>query len=138
MALDFYWTKRKRTIESTLGAFRRHWQQLTIIHSTMALFFNNRIFVNVNGHFTTAIDQQRGLRRGDPLSPLLFIVAIETFLLAIQHDQHLPPSTPTLKCLVYADDGCVFLHNSEDLDRLHPYSTLSKANSTITRQMLSL
>ena len=72
---------------------------------------------------------------GDPLSPLLFDIALESFLLSIIQDPQFqgfqvqdallsPPAgsptivSPQLKCLAYADDVCILMQDSADLTRL--------------------
>lgn len=116
----------------------------TLISSIMALFFNNQVYININGNFTAAIEQQRGLRQGDPLSPLLFNIVLEPFLLALQQDTTMHGFTfrhsdssmdrqtpPPIKCMAYADDVCVFLRDNNDLERLHhhmdQYASVSNA-----------
>lgn len=96
------------------------------------LFFSTRIHLNVKGHLSPAFIQQRGLRQGDPISPVLFNLVIEPLLRAILDDASfevitlntapqdsapLPP-LPNLKCQAYADDIMVFLSTPRDLDRL--------------------
>ncbi|KAG1387126.1 hypothetical protein G6F60_014235 [Rhizopus arrhizus] len=85
------------------------------IASLLGLFFGNRVRININGHFTEPVNQLRGLRQGDPLSPLLFNLALEPFLQHVLQDHTLHGysftpalgSTPplTLKVLAYADDS---------------------------------
>jgi hypothetical protein len=51
------------------------------------LFFSTEVQINVNGHITSQpLQQQRGLRQGDPLSPLLFNIAFDPFLRCINQD----------------------------------------------------
>ncbi|KAK4520348.1 peroxisomal targeting signal 2 receptor [Mucor velutinosus] len=58
-----------------------------IIHSLMNLLFSTQIHININGHISTSsITQQRGIRQGDPISPLLFNIAFDPFLRSIQQD----------------------------------------------------
>jgi hypothetical protein len=100
----------------------------TFISCIQQLFFGNEVRINVNGFFTEPIIQERGLRQGDPLSHLLFNLALEPFLLSILHDQQLKgykspsafvtDSESYLKCLAYADDVCVLLQDHNDLHRL--------------------
>lgn len=75
-----------------------------IIHSWLTLFFSTRIHININGHISAStITQQRGIRQGDPISPLLFNFAFDPFLRSIQNDPQLTgfnlnleaPSHPT-------------------------------------------
>ncbi|EIE82780.1 hypothetical protein RO3G_07485 [Rhizopus delemar RA 99-880] len=55
----------------------------TLVTSILSLFFGTSFCININGFLTTSIQQARGLRQGDPLSSLLFNLAIETFLRSI-------------------------------------------------------
>ena len=44
------------------------------------------MYINVNLYFTEADHQEREIRQGDPLPPLLFYTALEPFLLSIIQD----------------------------------------------------
>ena len=93
--------------------------------------------------------KQRGLRQGDPLSPILFNLAFEPFLNQLLYDSELqghrmsyalPATLPSVKYLAYADDVIVFLSSPLDLHRFfalyESYARASNAkintNKTIT------
>ncbi|GAN07262.1 hypothetical protein MAM1_0154c06757 [Mucor ambiguus] len=84
------------------------------------LFFGNDMYVNVNGHFTSAVKQERGIRQGDPLASN-----------GTSTDMVTSRVSPAVKCLAYADDVCVFLRDELDLYRLQQhmanYSAVSNA-----------
>ncbi|EIE88703.1 hypothetical protein RO3G_13414 [Rhizopus delemar RA 99-880] len=106
----------------------------SLVHSLENLFFGNAVRININGHFTNRVDQRRGLRQGDPLSPLLFNIALEPFLRHILQGssfqgfqfQSVSNSDTTtsnivpspLKILTYADYVCVLLQSTDDYCRL--------------------
>jgi hypothetical protein len=121
---------------------------LVLVNSIIGLFFGNRVRININGHFTNEINQYRGLRQGDPLSPLLFNLALEPLLRHIIQDNSFlgfsfaslssniyPP--PALKVLAYADDVCVFLSSPEDFVRvqyhLHIYGQVFNAKVNLSK-----
>ncbi|KAG0975382.1 hypothetical protein G6F28_012939 [Rhizopus arrhizus] len=123
----------------------------SLVHSLESLFFGNAVRININGYFTNRIDQRRGLRQGDPLSPLLFNIALEPFLRHILQDSSFQGfrfqvvsnsatttsniMPPPLKVLAYADDVCVLLHSTDDYCRLRHhldrYGSVSNAKVNI-------
>ncbi|KAG0863077.1 hypothetical protein G6F15_013364 [Rhizopus arrhizus] len=71
----------------------------SFVDSICRLFFGTCLRVNVNGFLSGSVPQLRGLRQGDPLSPVLFNLAFEPFLRSVLHDPlfngvSLPISTP--------------------------------------------
>ncbi|KAK4514843.1 uncharacterized protein ATC70_002448 [Mucor velutinosus] len=112
------------------------------------LFFDNFIHVNINGFLTKPIAQRRGIRQGDSISPVLFNLAIEPFLLSIinntaisgyslQHTKlpknvQIPWVSPApVKVLAYADDVLTYVKSHSELTelqrRLKTYNRASNA-----------
>ncbi|KAG1544709.1 hypothetical protein G6F49_011006 [Rhizopus delemar] len=120
-----------------------------LVNSLIGLFFGNWVWVNINGHLTEEVTQSRSLRQGDPLSPLLFNLALGPFLRHVLQDTSLfgflflqlpadPNPPPALKILAYADDVCVFLSSPADFLRLQhhlqTYGQISNAKQQILAQ----
>lgn len=57
-----------------------------ILNIVSNLFFSSRVHININGHITDPFIASRGLRQGDPLSPLLFNIAFDPFLRLVSQD----------------------------------------------------
>ena len=110
----------------------------TFIHSIKNLFFKSKIVINMNGFMTDTVAQQRGLRQGDSISPVLFNFALEPLLLAIINDRTIKgyslntkavnPSCPLqvvapppIKLLAYADDLLVIVNNNEELQAIQDH-----------------
>jgi hypothetical protein len=82
--------------------------------------------VIVNGKPTKEIRHARGLRQGDPLSPLLFILAIDPLQRIIEKAAQtgvlrpVLPKAAQLRCSLYADDATIFADPSAtELERLN-------------------
>ena len=104
------------------------------VDSILGLFYGTSMRVNVNGYLTHPISLGRGLRQGDPISPLLFNLVLEPLIKSIIYSNRIqgfsppslsphstaspsygPSSLQSLKVLAYADDLLIYLKNVEDL-----------------------
>jgi len=74
---------------------------------------SSRASVIINGSATKEFPISKGVRQGDPLSPFLFIIAMEGLNIALKttrqnflfHGIQIPNGGPTLSHLFYADDA---------------------------------
>ncbi|KAG1136397.1 hypothetical protein G6F37_012055 [Rhizopus arrhizus] len=105
-----------------------------LISCISSLFFNTSLCINVNGFTSVPFPQGRGLRQGDPLSPLLFNLALEPLLRSIWSSPHLAGfrfhqtatpglpvpvgAPPLLKYLAYADDIMILMSHQSELSAL--------------------
>jgi hypothetical protein len=112
------------------------------------LFFDNEIFVNMNGFLTNPVKQKRGLRQGDSISPILFNFAIEPFIQSIINNTnisgyslqptkpiqkrkiHLPATAP-IKVLAYADDILILVKSRPEYMQMEDcIKTYGKASNS--------
>ena len=80
-----------------------------------------------NGVASPPFSIRRGLRQGDPLSPYLFILALETLLTAIKQNQDIKGivvEDKEIKCIAFADDLTNLIRDKES------YASLSLLLST--------
>ena len=76
--------------------------------------------LKINNFISQPFNLLRGVRQGDPLSPILFVLCIEVLASTIRNHADLkgfqiPKSTSIIKVLLYADDTSVILRSSKEL-----------------------
>ena len=73
-----------------------------------------------NGFSTAPFSVDRGVRQGDPLSPYLFIIVLETLCISIRRSkdiQGITVDTEDIKLGLFADDLTGFLMNDISLQK---------------------
>lgn len=91
-----------------------------------ACYRSGGILLLIDGRSTNFFQPTRGLRQGDPVSPYLFILYMEPFIINLKEKVQQEHLTPTMKvsanitapiALLYADDIILFIHGSSDMAR---------------------
>ena len=80
------------------------------------LYNNSQSCVINNGHFSEFFKLGRGCRQWDPLSPYMFILAIEPLAMAIKNNDHIQGIKIEQKEYIlgqYADDTFLLLNDQE-------------------------
>ncbi len=94
----------------------------TFIQLVKSLYANAETSIMVNGILSKAYRIYRGVRQGDPLSCLLFDLAIEPLSAMIRRSEikgfSIPNCGEVLKAVLFADDTTVYLSKHDDFRTL--------------------
>ena len=100
------------------------------------LYTNLRASVIINGHISEDFKYTRGVRQGDPFSPLLYVLCIEPFANRVRLDPDinglkLPGQDRYSKIIQYADDSNLTLTNTYSVQRtLTLYNIYERASGS--------
>ncbi len=95
---------------------------VSFIRTIQSLYANARTSVMINGILSKSYRIYRGVRQGDPLSCLLFDLAIEPLSAMIRKSDiegfAIPKCDEVLKAVLFADDTTVYLSHRDDFATL--------------------
>jgi hypothetical protein len=95
---------------------------MRFINTVKEMYKGAKTQVMINGFLSKPFEVTHGVRQGDPLSCLLFNLAIEPLAHTIQNSSleglKIPKLHEKLKALMFADDTTVFLSNKDSYDTL--------------------
>jgi len=98
------------------------------ICTVRSLYESAETVIIINGIISEPFKVSRGVRQGDPLSCLLFNLAIEPLANSLRKSNlngyQIPGSNDNLKTTLFADDTTVFLAKTDSYDELLPILTL--------------
>ena len=92
----------------------------TFVKWIQLLYSGAKSIVEVNGFLSDPFHTQRGLRQGDPLSPLLYILIANVFAIFVRSDpkmKGIPVHSVMHKISQYADDTSLAVVGNESIDR---------------------
>ena len=97
----------------------------------MKVFFNGRkSCISNNGHISEKFDIKRSTMQGDPLSPLVFILALELLFVAIRSDENIRGvrvEGQEIKLSAFADDSSYIIRDeSSGINLLSTIGAFSK------------
>ena len=98
------------------------------------LYFEANMRIILNGWLTDRIFLRRGVRQGDPLSPLLYVLCVEVLAIQIRFDSRirgflLPGAGLHFKVRNYADDTTTFIRDLPSLSALFDVVSLYERGS---------
>ena len=83
------------------------------MNSIKGLYLGSTSKVKANNSLSDPINLNSGVRQGDPLSPMLFVIGIEPLIRAISDDPQINgftlPDSSKVKISGYADDLAMFI-----------------------------
>ena len=93
---------------------------VTAIKQTMK---NNQSLIINNGYMGKPFNIKRGVRQGDPISLMLYCIAVESLSLEIKQNKNIdgipmPGTKNKLKVMQYADDTTIFVRNPDSINEL--------------------
>ena len=103
------------------------------VRKWVTIFYNNVSSCVMNKNATSAyFDISRGVRQGDPLSPLLFIISVELLAVNIRNNNNIKGikfSGNEIKMMTYADNTMAVVSSLDDAKRfLKVVNDFSKAS----------